>query len=498
MNELYQEYVSHMRQYADVEYASAVLAWDKEVYCPPKGADIRAQQMATLSGIAHELFTKASFGELLDQLIAQKEELDFKIARNITITQKEYHRNQKLSTEFVIRRSRAISAAYDAWVKAREANDFAIYKEPLAALVDIKKEEAQLLSEGDNLYDALLDQYEPGATVAELDPLFNDVKEQLVAFAQKIRQQAPIPHDFLQQHFPKDQQWDFGIELLKAMGYDFEAGRQDISHHPFTINFSPNDVRVTTRIDEQNFENMTWSCIHEGGHALYEQGLPVEEYGLPSGKYISLGIHESQSRLWENNVGRALPFWKAHYPSLQKYFPDQLGTVPLDVFYRGINRIAPSLIRTEADEIHYHFHILIRYEIEKALIDGTVAVDQLDQVWNEKYKEYLDLDVPDDRQGILQDIHWSHGSIGYFPTYSLGSFYAAQFYQQAVKDIPELEQAIESGNHQPLLGWLRNHIHQYGQQYTAQQICERITGESLNFQYFMNYAEKKFGAIYKL
>jgi len=282
------------------------------------------------------------------------------------------------------------------------------------------------------------------------------------------------------------------------MNFDFEAGRQDISMHPFTTSFSSQDVRVTTKIIENNLKSMIWSCIHEGGHGLYEQGLPKDQYGLPCGEAISLGIHESQSRMWENNVGRGLPYWKANYKRLQTYFPEHLKNVSLDQFYKGINLVKPSPVRIEADEVTYHFHILVRYEIEKALMDGSLKVADLADYWNEQYKKYLGITIKSDAEGVLQDVHWSHGSIGYFPTYSLGSFYAAQFYHQANKDVKGLQQHIEKGNMLPLLKWLREKIHKHGKFYTAEELCIHVTGEKLNFKYFMNYATDKYSAIYSL
>ncbi|MEM9821934.1 MAG: carboxypeptidase M32 [Bacteroidota bacterium] len=493
---LYQNYLDTMRKHADVEHTLALLHWDKEINLPSKGNAFRAQQLATLSGIAHEIITSPELGETLEQLDSQRDKLEAIESRNIKLSLKAYRKTQKFSKDFVIRRSNVISKAYDAWLKAREANDFSLYQEALNEMVALKKEEAELIGYEDHPYDALLDEYEPNAKTADLVSLFKEVESQLVDFVREIRAYPQLKDSFLHQQFDGNKQWQFGLDLLKNMGYDFEAGRQDKSPHPFTTTFSPKDVRVTTRIDEQFFGSMTWSCIHEGGHALYEQGLPAKSYGLPSGKACSLGIHESQSRLWENNVGRGLPYWKAHYPQLQQTFPDALGAVPLEQFYKGINKIAPSLIRTESDELHYHFHILIRFEIEKGLLEGRYASNDLKEVWNDRYKAYLDLDVPDDRSGILQDIHWAYGNFGYFPTYSLGSFYAAQFYHQAQSDLPDLEHQIAMGNNVPLLEWLRNHIHQYGQYYSAEELCERITGEKLNFKYFMDYVKSKFKLIY--
>jgi carboxypeptidase Taq len=276
------------------------------------------------------------------------------------------------------------------------------------------------------------------------------------------------------------------------MGYDFNRGRQDLSPHPFTISFNPYDVRVTTRVDENDFANMTWSCIHEGGHALYEQGLNPDDYGLPVGSAASLAIHESQSRLWENNVGRSKAYWTFQYPKLKKIFPDNLKNVSLDNFYKSINSVKANLIRTEADELHYHLHVMIRYEIEKEIVSTKITAKEVRELWNEKYKEYLGVKVTKDSEGILQDVHWSHGSIGYFPTYSLGSFYAAQFFNRASNDIPTLKSEIEKGNSSSLLHWLRENIHKHGAMYDAEDLCKKVTGEKLNFQYFMEYVKDKY------
>ena len=491
----YEKYVTTMQKRADIESAIAILSWDKEVNLPDNSARFRSQQVATLSGISHEIFTATSFGKLLANL-KEGEGLDDRQNRNIVLTHKAYERSKKLSKAFVIRKSKAVSAAYHAWLKAREANDFQLYKNELKTIVEIAKEEAALIGYEDHPYDALLDIYEPDARTSDLTILFKDVRAQLVAFVKELKNRPQIDNGFLFKKYGHKKQWEYGLKALENMGYDFKTGRQDISEHPFTISFSSEDVRVTTRIDERDFTNMLWSCIHEGGHALYEQGLPSDQYGLPLGQAISLGIHESQSRLWENNVARSFAYWKANYENVQSLFPRNLSDIPLEQFYKGINKIAPNLIRTEADELHYHFHILIRFEIEKALMEGSIEVDNLDEIWNAKYKEYMDVDVPDDKQGILQDIHWSHGSIGYFPTYSLGSFYAAQFFQQAVKELPNLLSEIEQGNTQSLLEWLRTNVHQHGRYYNAKDLCIKITGEPLNFKYFMDYAKEKFGEVY--
>ena len=496
MNSDYEKYKDLLVRLADVQYAATVLNWDQETYMPPKGATHRAQQISTLSGMAHELSTSAGLGEILEKLTLDLT-LSEKEKRNVRQSLKNFKTSKKYSTAFVEKMSLCISEAFQAWQKAKAENNFSVYAPFLDKLVKLKREECELLGYTGHPYDAMLDQYEPGALTANLNVLFSDVRLQLVEFVKRIAAMPQNDDSFLHTNYDKQKQWDFGISLLKQMGYDFDAGRQDISSHPFTTNFGPLDVRVTTRVAENNLESMVWSCIHEGGHALYEQGLPATEYGLPSGEYISLGIHESQSRLWENNVGRELPYWTYNFPILQAIFPDNLKGQTPESFFKAINTVSPSLIRTSADELTYHFHILIRFEIEKALIEGSIEVKDLPAVWNAKYKEYLGLDVPSDDKGVLQDIHWSHGSFGYFPTYSLGSFYAAQFYSKALEQIPQLENEIEKGNLKPLHDWLKEKVYRHGKFYSAEELCIQISGEKLNFKYFMSYAQKKYNRLYK-
>ncbi|MBN4065946.1 carboxypeptidase M32 [Candidatus Amoebophilus asiaticus] len=495
MNKTYEKYRELMQKVADVKYTLSLLHWDHETNMPQKGAAIRARQIGTLSGIAHELFISKDLEALLEKL-QNDSSLSDSQAKNIFHSSKDLKREKKYPTDFVVKLNKTTAESFQTWKKAKKENEYGIFAPKLEELLNLKKEECEILGYKDHPYDAMLDQYEPEEKTANIDMLFQDVKKQLKSFFQTVKEKPQVDNSFLKKVYDKNKQWDFGIYLLKQMGYDFEAGRQDITAHPFTIHLNNKDVRVTTRINEKDFTSMTWSCIHEGGHALYEQGLKTEEYGLPMGDSISLGIHESQSRLWENHVGRSLAYWKANYDKVQKLFNENLGNISLQEFYRGINRIEPTFIRTEADELTYHFHILIRFELEKELISGNLTINDLPKAWNQKYKEYLDLDVPDVRLGVLQDIHWSYGNFGYFPTYSLGSFYAAQFFNKAQEDIGNLTSSIETGNMKPLLNWLREHIHQHGKFYSAEELCIKITGEKLNFKYFMEYAEKKFSDIY--
>jgi carboxypeptidase Taq len=496
VKERYSAYRHQLAELADVRNALALMQWDQETYMPVKGADFRARQIATLSELAHGMATSDKLGGLLNSLKGEGG-LSETERKNITLTATDFEKQKKYSSAFVRKMSEAVSKSFNAWISAKNENRFSLFEKELDELIGLKKEETHIIGFSGHPYDALLDEFEKGCTVNLLDGIFHDLKPRLKEIINLIGQH-PQPDDrFLVKRYDKQKQWGFGMKIIRDLGFDFDAGRQDLSAHPFTTSFNRNDVRITTRIQENDFNNMTWSCIHETGHALYEQGLPESEYGLPSGEYASLGIHESQSRLWENHVGRSLGFWKYHYPGLRDLFPESLQSVSLPEFYAGINKVKSSLIRTEADEVTYHFHVMIRYEIEKMLISGDLKTRDIPTCWNEQYQRYLDVSVPGDQQGCLQDVHWSHGSFGYFPTYSLGSFYAAQLFHAAKQDLPGLEHEIEQGNTLGLLGWLRQRIHVYGRTYNSEELCEKATGETLKVQYFLDYLLAKYGNIYQ-
>lgn len=495
--ELYEEYKTITQKAADINYASAVLGWDQEVYMPPKGFPYRGRQLATLASLAHEMLTSDSYGNLLEELTVRND-LSESEQDNIRLSNEDYHKSKKLPSAFVTQLTQQFSASYDAWIRSRKENDFQVYARELGNMIALKLQQADYYGYDENPYDALLDEYEKGATVSMLESIFNQVKEQLPPFLEAIKNAMQVDDSFLIRNYDKDSQWEFSIDVLKNIGYDFDAGRQDLSEHPFTTSFAPEDVRVTTRVSENDFASLLWSSIHEGGHALYEQGLPTEQYGLPLGEAASLAVHESQSRLWENCVGRGKHYWQYFYPQLQERFSEQLKNVSLDDFYKGINKVYPSLIRTESDELTYHFHVLIRYEIEKALLNKELQPADLATAWNSMYKKYLGVTPPDDKQGVLQDVHWAHGSFGYFPTYSLGSFYAAQYYQHAKKEIAGLEEQLQKGECKELLGWLKKNIHVYGRKYRSEELCKKVTGEALDFTAFMSYAEDKYRDIYDI
>ncbi len=495
--ELYSEYTDILQKAADIQYASAVLEWDQEVYMPVKGAEHRGRQLATLAGQAHELVTSPRYSVVIEEL-AGRTDLSQQQLANVRLSHEDHDKNKRLPSSFIEDITRQSSQSFNAWIKARNANDYKVYAPELKKMIALKKRQADYYGYEHHPYDALLNDYEKGATVQMLDSVFDSVKDQLPPLLKKISEAKQVDNSFFHQHFPKEQQWTFSMDVLQRMGYDLEAGRQDYAEHPFTTSFSPQDVRVTTRVDENNYQSLLWSSIHEGGHALYEQGLPAHEYGLPLGSAASLAIHESQSRLWENCVGRGEQFWKYYYPVLQGMFPQQLANVTMRDFYKGMNRVSPSLIRTEADEVTYHFHIMIRYEIEKALMTGDLQPEDIADAWNYSYEKYLGMRPADDKTGVLQDVHWCHGSFGYFPTYSLGSFYAAQFIEEAARQLPALYTDMERGDYTALLSWLRQQIHQYGRMYTSEELCKRVTGKGLDLSSFMNYAEKKYHDIYNV
>jgi carboxypeptidase Taq len=393
--------------------------------------------------------------------------------------------------------SETVSRSFHTWNRAKKESRFSVFEKELADIVELKKEEADMLGYAGHPYDSLMDEFEKGSTVKGLDKIFGNILPKLQAILEKIQHASPPVDVFLFKSFDKKKQWDVGMGVIAELGFDFNAGRQDLSSHPFSTSFNKNDVRITTRINENDYSSMLFSCIHETGHALYEQGLPESEYGLPSGEYASVSIHESQSRLWENHVGRSRAFWKYHYPMVLEKFPESFSGIPEESFYKAVNKVKPSLIRTESDELTYHFHVVIRYEIEKMLIKGELKTKDIPECWNEQYKKWLGVHVPDDQHGCLQDVHWSHGSFGYFPTYSMGSFYAAQFFASANSYDLQLIENMEKGNTDSLLQWQRQRIHASGRIFNSEELCKNATGKTLDVQYFLDYLLDKYGKIYE-
>jgi carboxypeptidase Taq len=494
----YEAYLDQMRRIADLKGAMSLLHWDQETYMPEKAAPFRSRQLATLAGLSHQFATDPSLERLVNELLSGDLELTSGQRMNLEETLREIRKSKKLSQAFIEKITETQSRAFQAWQEARKRREYQIFAPLLREMISLKREQCEVIGYEESPYNALLDDYERGMKVRQVKEIFQEVGQELVPFIRGILLQRKPKNDFFHGNFPHQKQWDFGIALLKSMHFDFRAGRQDLAAHPFSAGVSPHDIRLTTRINETDLSEMIWSCIHEGGHGLYEQGLRSEEYGLPSGEAVSYAIHESQSRLWENHVGRSEDFWTFHFPRLQATFPESLHHVSLQDFYRGMNRVEASYIRTSADELTYHLHVLLRFEIELALFEGEIEVEDLPSLWNSKMKSFLGLEVPDDSQGVLQDVHWSHGSFGYFPTYSLGSFYAAQFYAQAEKELPELSAQLRIGECLPLRRWLEEKIHRHGKYYSSSDLSREVTGETLSLKPFMNYARKKYGAIYSV
>jgi carboxypeptidase Taq len=494
---LIHKFEGELRKISTLNSIIGLLSWDQEICLPAKGRKLRSEQIALLTGSVHQLKTSPEFVELVADLL-EMPGLSEEDQANVRETWRHLKRSIKIPKELVEETSAATSAAFHAWREAREKKQFEIFGPFLEKLVSLKKQEVNLIGFDGHLYNGLLEEYEPGMDVDSLDLAFEVLKDKLSPIIKTISQRPVIDDSFMRGDFPEELQLQTGREYLSQMGYSWEAGRMDKAPHPFCIGFNPHDVRVTYEVDSGNISRFIWAILHEGGHALYEQGLNVEKWYLPVGSAGTMSLHESQSRLWENMVGRGKEFWSHNFPKLKQTFPGPLRSISTEMFYSACNKVQPGLIRIHADELTYHFHILIRYEIEKELFAGSVSVGDLPALWNRSYRDYLGLEVDDDGVGVLQDIHWSHGAFGYFPTYSLGSFYAAQFFDAAERAIPDLSDQIKNGNLATLREWLRIHIHQWGHRYSTEELCERVTGQKLNSRFFMEYITKKYGEIYAL
>jgi carboxypeptidase Taq len=491
-----------------INSAASLLSWDQETYMPAGGGEARAEQISTLQGSAHEKLVSPEIERLLASWVDPQtgevrdspgdawDEATRSLLREVW---RDYSRAKKLPSHFVVTLSRECSLAQQVWAEAKENHAFSQFLPNLRTVLALKREEAEYLGYRDSPYDALLDVYEPGSTIAALRPLFAQIKGRLVPLLRKIQQSSVQIDDTILFHtFDQARQLEFGRMVLIAMGYDFERGRLDLAAHPFTTSFHPTDVRVTTRVHEHDLQSCLFSCIHEGGHGLYDQGLDLQYFGTPLGDSVSLGIHESQSRMWENCVGRSRAFWQFFYPMLQQTFHHQLRFLDEEQFYAAINRVKPSLIRVEADELTYNLHIMLRFEIEQELIEGKTRAEDLPGIWNQKMEEYLGIVPSNDAEGVLQDVHWSLGAFGYFPTYTLGNLYSVQFYEQAKLEIPHLEDEIAAGQLMVLRRWLGQKIHRWGRMFTPDHLARRVTGKSLDPEPFLSYVERKYGELYQL
>ncbi len=496
----YQWLGTHSRETALLKSVNRLLAWDHRTYIPPKGHAHRAEQLALMARLIHEREIDPRVGEHLAQvegtdLAADPEGVE---AVNLREWRRTFERATRIPPELAVALAQASAEGETAWEEARPQNDWPAFRPFLERLVDLSREEAEALSYTTEPYDALLDGYEVGETAKGLESLFRHLRGSLVNLLDAIRGSTRSPDGtVLHRHFPQPLQEQFSREAVTKMGYDFSAGRLDPTAHPFSTGVGPGDARITTRYDEHFFSTAFFGTLHEAGHALYNQGLPPEYWGTPRGQSISLGIHESQSRMWENLVGRSRGFWQSFYPRAQELFSD-LGDVNLEAFHFAVNQVAPSLIRVEADEVTYNLHIIFRFELERELINGGLEVQDLPEAWNAKIQDYLGLTPPDDRDGVMQDVHWSAGHFGYFPTYTLGNIYAAQFFARAAGELGDLADMFARGEFAPLLTWLRKHIHTQGCRYRPRDLVRQVTGEELDSRFLEEYLSGKFTDLYSL
>ena len=488
-----------LAEIADLNNAIALLEWDQQTYMPNGGAEARAMQLGTLGKVQHEMSTSQELGKLIDELKDRTASMDpdSDDARMVKFAVRDYERETCVTPEFVFERAQVTSMAHNAWAEARTRADFSIFEPHLEKIVDLTYRYIDFFPPADHPYDVLLDIYEPEMKTVDVKKIFDELRPQQVNLVKAIGEKEQVDNSFLYQHFDEQKQWNFGIEVIKGMGYEMERGRQDKSHHPFTTEFSIDDVRITTRVDPDFFNSMIFSTIHEAGHALYTQGhsYDLERTNLACG--ASLALHESQSRMWENLVAKSFTFWEYYYPRLRKYFP-QLKSVDLNTFYKGINRVEPSLIRTEADEATYNLHIMLRLELEIGIIEGNIKVRDLPEIWRVKMKEYLGVEPDDDARGALQDIHWSMGAFGYFSTYALGNLISVQLWEKISQDIPDLTEQIRTAKFDDLLGWLRINIHSHGRKFMPQELVKKVTGSGIDPEPYLRYLEDKFGKIYGL
>ncbi len=485
-----------------LEHVIATLSWDQETYMPVKAIGEKGEQLSLLQGILHEKITSPEIGKLLGDLGASDEtpegvfsygnDVDSAYVREVF---RQYKIQTRLPKKLVTELALTASHSQAAWIEARKESDFSIFKPHLEKILDLTRQKAESIGFSETLYDALLDEFEPWTTTREVSDIFNSIQPWLTEFIGRIGNSSQVDDSFLRKGYDISRQEVFGRRVLQDMGYGYDRGRLDVSAHPFTTTLGRDDVRLTTRYQKEFFKTGLFGIIHECGHGLYELGFSDEIKGNILASGTSLGIHESQSRTWENMIGRSMGFWKYYYPILKEYFPENLGSVDFEDFYKGINKVEPSLIRVEADEVTYNLHIILRFQLEQELISGSLSPGDLPDAWNARTEEFLGILPSSDSEGVLQDIHWSMGAFGYFPTYALGNLYGAQFYSAMDADL-DLDHILEKGELEIILSWLRDKIHSYGSSKSARELIVDISGEKLNPVYFKKYLENKYGQIY--
>lgn len=501
MESKFQELKKRLGVVNDLQSAAALLGWDQQTYMPPGGNEARGRQMATLARLAHEHFTDDKVGQLLDDLRSYEESLpyDSDEASLLRAARDDFDMASKLPASFVEELSTHQARAFEAWTRARPNNDFASVAGLLEKTLDYSRQYSSYFPGHEHIADPLINRTDRGMSAASVSAVFKELRDQLVPIVKAITSQVPADDSCLNQFYPEDKQLAFGLNVAQRFGYDLQRGRQDKTYHPFETRFSVGDVRITTRVKEHDLGEALFSTLHESGHAMYEQGVSWDLEGTLLANGTSAGVHESQSRLWENIVGRSRGFWEHFYGDLQATFPSQLGNVSLDTFYRAINKVQPSLIRTDADEVTYNLHVMLRFDFELALLEGRMAVRDLPDAWQERLQSDVGITPPDDRDGVLQDIHWYGDLIGgMFQGYTLGNIMSAQFYDAALKAHPSIPAEIAQGEFSTLHTWMRTNIYQHGRKFTAPEIIERATGGPLQIAPYIKYLRQKYGELYSL
>ena len=500
MAQKFDQFKTSINEISDIYNAIALLGWDQQVNMPHGGSENRGYVLSTLERIAHQKITSPDFGQLIEDAAQEVNQLapESDEACLVKVARRDFRKRINVPARWVVENALVTTTAQSVWEEAKSKSDFDLFRPSLEKVVALKREYAGFFTPYDHVYDPLLDDFEPGMKTAEVQAIFNVVRPEQVALIKAIASKPEIDDTFL--HVPYDEKadWDFGVDVITHFGYDWNRGRQDKSVHPFTQSFGTGDVRITTRFDPERAVSLLFSTMHESGHAMYDQGFAKSLQRTPLSTGASMAVHESQSRMWENLVGRSLSFWKFFYPRLQARFPGQLGKVNLETFYRGINKVEPSLIRVEADEATYNLHILLRLEMEIGLMEGSLEVKDLPEVWAARMQDYLGIFPTSDSLGVLQDVHWSWGMIGYFPTYALGNLVSVQLWEAMLKDIPDIYEQFERGEFLSLLKWMGEKIHRHGAKFEPQELIQKTTGFKFDPQPYLRYLKNKYGEIYHL
>jgi carboxypeptidase Taq len=489
-----------LNEVSDLEHVTGLLHWDLQTQMPSGGSHGRGHQLETLTRVSHLKFTSREVGQLLDDLGPYAAELDpdSDDARLIKVTARLYDKRTRLPADFVGEYARITSDAHLVWEKARAEADFVRFQPHLERIVEMRRRYAGFFAPYDHIYDPLLDYFEPGLKTAEVQEIFSTLRPRQIELIRAIQERPQVDDSFLHQYYEEGKQWDYGVAVITKFGYDWTCGRQDKATHPFTQSIGAGDVRITTRFLEDYGASALFSTMHECGHGLYEQGVDRKLDRTPLGKGASLAVHESQSRMYENLIGRSYSFWTYFYPKLQETFPTQLGEVDVEAFYKGINKVEPSFIRVEADEATYNLHIMLRLELEIDLMEGSLEVKDLPDAWNSKMENSLGVRPLNNALGVLQDIHWSSGLIGYFSTYALGNLISVQLWECANQDIPDLDDQIRRGEFEGITMWMREHIHRHGAKFEPQELVQRVTGSKIDPAPYIRYLNEKYGEIYGL